>query len=103
MKSILERLLKLESSISKDIFYHNHEGKLCRLNLVQFLLAALVFDILENQEVTGMLVDEKAIFDDIPISEYAKIADQLDALPSGYRGKLLIQIMDDLRARSESQ
>jgi len=109
IRSIKSRLIKLESSVPKNIIYYNHDGKLCRLNYVRFLLAALVFDILEkkkleNREVTGLLVDEKVIYDDIPISEYAKIADQLDAILIGNnRSTFLINIVEELRARGKSQ
>ena len=109
IRSIKSRLLKLESSVPKNITYYNHDGKLCRLNYVRFLLAAMVFDILEkkkleNREVTGLLVDEKVIYDDIPVSEYAKIADQLDAILIGNnRSTFLINIVEELRARVKSQ
>jgi len=108
IRSIKSRLIKLESSVPKNITYYNHDGKLCRLNYVRFLLAALVFDILEkhileNRETTGLLADDRVIYDDIPRSEYVKIADQLDAILVGNnRSTFLINIVEELRARIKS-
>jgi hypothetical protein len=99
MKLIETRLSEMEAMTPKTICYYGHNGKVYRVDIAVFLINFVYFDMRDClSDDCGIIgTDAKEMCESIPTSEYLRIADQIDALPMGYRGTRAKEVASWLR------
>ena len=95
MKGINDRLSILEAKAPKYVKFTDYDGKPRRIKLLDFIVNYNYYS------ASLILGNERDYI--VPPGECARVADQLDALPNGYKGTLLLEIITWLRKRAENK